>query len=197
MGRNKRIIFVNPPLSIEDRYGVKHQSGGQTPPLGLLCLATMAREKGFDASILDAAALKLGYRETVGAILERAPGCVGITAVTISIAHAAELAARLKKADPGLVVMIGGPHLTALPAETMERYPQFDLGVVGEADHTIVELLEALESGRDFSQVKGLILRTPAGTVRTAPRERVGKMDELPMPAWELLPDLTRYYCPP
>ncbi len=197
MGRRKKIIFVNPPLSIEDRYGVKHQSGGQTPPLGLLCLATMAREKGFDASILDAAALQLGYRETVGAILEQAPGCVGITAVTISIAHAAELAARLKKADPGLVVMIGGPHLTALPGETMERYPQFDLGVVGEADHTIVELLEALESGRDLSQVKGLILRTPAGTAGTAPRERVGKMDELPMPAWELLPDLTRYYCPP
>ncbi|MDQ7772369.1 MAG: radical SAM protein [Elusimicrobiales bacterium] len=197
MGRSKKIIFVNPPLSIEDRYGVKSQSGGQTPPLGLLCLATMTRARGFDTSILDAAALGLGYPETVASILERSPGYVGITAVTISIGHAAELAARLKKADPDLVVMIGGPHLTALPSETMERYPQFDLGVIGEADHTIVELLEALDSGRDLSGVKGLILRTPAGTARTAPRERVGKMDELPMPAWELLPDLTRYYCPP
>ncbi|KAF0127100.1 MAG: Cobalamin B12-binding:Radical SAM [Elusimicrobia bacterium] len=193
----KKIIFVNPPLSIEDRYGVKSQSGGQTPPLGLLCLASMTRERGFDTSILDAAALRLGYGESVRAILERSPGYVGITAVTISIAHAAELAARLKKADPGLVVMIGGPHLTALPSETMEKYPQFDLGVIGEADYTIIEVLEALEAGRDLSGINGLILRTPAGAAITGPRERIGEMDALPLPAWDLLPDLTRHYCPP
>ncbi|MEI7481109.1 MAG: radical SAM protein [Elusimicrobiota bacterium] len=193
----RKIVFVNPPLSIQDRYGVKSQSGGQTPPLGLLCLATMTRAHGFETTILDAAALKLGYAECVSFILDNDFHYVGITAVTISIAHAAELAARLKKADPGITIIIGGPHLTALPSETMAMFPQFDIGVIGEADYAIVELLSALEDKKDLVTVGGLILRGESGLMKTQSRPRIDDLDSLPMPAWDLLPDLARHYCPP
>lgn len=197
MKHTKKIVFVNPPLSIQDRYGVKSQSGGQTPPLGLLCLATMTRAHGFETAILDAAALKLDYAESVRFITDNSFRYVGLTAVTVSIAHAAELAARLKKADPGITIIIGGPHLTALPSETMEMFPQFDIGVIGEADYSIVELLSALEDKKEPSSVGGLILRGNTGPAKTRPRPRIEDLDSLPMPAWDLLPDLARYYCPP
>jgi radical SAM superfamily enzyme YgiQ (UPF0313 family) len=157
----------------------------------------MTRARGFDTAILDAAALKFGYPESVKFILDSGASYVGITAVTISIDHAADLAALLKKADPGLTVIIGGPHLTALPDETMAMYPQFDIGVIGEADYAIVELLEALEEKKELAAIGGLILRGKDGPVRTPPRPRIKELDNLPMPAWDLLPDLARYYCPP
>lgn len=193
----KKIVFVNPPLSNEDRYGIKSQSGGQTPPLGLLNLATMTRKHGFESVILDAAAMKFGYPECVRFILDSHCSYVGITAVTISISHAAKLADLLKKADPALTIMIGGPHFTALPAETMSMFPQFDIGVVGEADYTIVELLSALEDKKDLTAVKGLVLRGGDGLIRTGIAPRIEDMDSLPMPEWDLLPDLAKYYCPP
>ena len=193
----KKIIFVNPPLSIEDRYGIKSQSGGQTPPLGLLNLATMARAHGFEAAILDAVALKFDYPQCVQFIIDSHCGYVGITAVTISITHAAKLAAMLKKAAPALTIIIGGPHFTAMPSETMSMFPQFDIGVIGEADHTIVELLSALEEKKDLTAVKGLVLRGDTGLVKTGIAPRITDLDSLPMPEWDLLPDLARYYCPP
>ncbi|MBI4801350.1 MAG: radical SAM protein [Elusimicrobia bacterium] len=165
--------------------------------LGLLNLATMTRKHGFETTILDAAAMEWGYPESLRFIIDNHFQYVGITAVTISISHAAKLAALLKEADPGLTILIGGPHLTALPSETMALFPHFDIGVIGEADYAIVELLSALEEKRDPASVGGLILRTADGLKRTRPRPRIENMDALPMPEWNLLPDLARYYCPP
>lgn len=191
-----KVIFVMPPLSIEDRYGVRFQSGGQTPPLGLANLAAMTRKHGCQTAIIDAAALGLDYEQVVREIVKGGFQYVGITAVTISVAHAARLAGMLKRADRGITTIIGGPHLTAVPEETMTLYRDFDIGVIGEADYTIVELLQALERGQDLSGVAGLILRGPGGLVRTASRPRIHNLDELPKPAWDLLPDLATCYCP-
>lgn len=191
------IVFVNPPLSIEDRYGVKFQSGGQTPPLGLTNLAAMTRQHGFPTAILDAAALGLDYGAAVRTIIEGGFRYVGITAVTISVGHAARLAHALKEADPRIVTLLGGPHVSAVPEETMTRYPAFDIGVIGEADYSIVELLQALETQRDLGQVRGIVFRHEGRLVLTPPAPPIMNLDELPKPAWDLLPDMARYYCPP
>ena len=42
-----KIILVQPPLSLEERYGIKHKSGGETIPLGLLYLASSVRADGY------------------------------------------------------------------------------------------------------------------------------------------------------
>jgi radical SAM superfamily enzyme YgiQ (UPF0313 family) len=191
------IVFINPPLSIEERYGVKSQSGGQTPPLGLANLAAITRQHGFRTSILDAAALRLTYEEIVKRVVDGGYQYAGFTAVTISIDHAAHLAALLKQANPSIRAIIGGPHFTALPEKTFALYNAFDIGVIGEADITIIELLQNLDTDGDLETVAGLMVRTPSGAVRTAPRERVRDLDALPKPAWDLLPDLAKHYCPP
>lgn len=192
-----KVVFVNPPLSVKDRYGVKSQGGGWTPPLGLTNLAAMTRKHGYETVIIDAAAMSMGYEETAKEILDNGFGYVGITAVTISISHAACLANMLKIADKGITTIIGGPHLSAIPLETMSMYPEFDIGVIGEADYTIIDLLHALEEGSNLSQVKGLIIRINDGLSITPSRPKVKNLDELPMPAWDLLPELAKYYCPP
>ena len=193
----KKIVFINPPLSTKDRYGVKSQSGGQTPPLGLANLAAMTRKHGFETAIIDASALKLGYAEIVKTVVDNEFKYVGITAVTITIERAAYLAGLLKKSDKEIVTIIGGPHLTSVPTETMSRYPQFDIGVIGEADYTIIDLLRGLEERKDLTRVSGLIIRKNGLLFTTSPPKRIDNMDDLPKPAWDLLPNLATYYCPP
>ena len=191
------IVFVNPPLSTEDRYGVKSQGGGRTPPLGLTNLAAMTRKHGFVTSIIDAEALSITHEDTVSAVLDTGCRYVGLTAVTISIGHAADIAARVKAADTEITTIIGGPHLTALPHETMSRFPAFDVGVIGEGDYTIIDLLRALEQGEDLSRISGLIIRRDGATFVTSPRARIENLDKLPFPAWDILPDLATHYWPP
>ncbi len=191
------IIFVNPPLTTHDRYGVKFQSGGETPPLGIVSLAAVTRDMGLKTEILDSAALKLTIEETAQQIIEKNPDYVGFTAVTVSIRKAAKVAELVRKANPNVTMLIGGSHFTALPEETLKRYPIFDIGCVGESERTIAELVNKLENKADLKTVKGLLLKENGGFEFTEARERIKDLDELPFPAWDLLPDLGKYYCPP
>src|SRR3990172_10181768 len=125
-----KIVLVNPPLTLEERYGNLAKAGSSLPPLGLTILAAVLIEKGYDVSILDAAVLGLSYEAAVDQILRAKPKYVGTTAVTISIFNAAKLNKMLKERDNDIQTIAGGPHITALPVDTLERFPQFDFCVV-------------------------------------------------------------------
>ena len=184
------IVFVNPPLSIQDRYGLRGQGGAETPPLGLACLAAMTKKCGYDTAIIDAAATNMSYEQITREILERGCKYVGITAATISVRNAGRVAELIKAANKSITTIIGGPHLSALPEETMSRYLSFDIGVIGEGDYTIIDLLEHLETGKDLSSVKGLIYRNGGSFVTTDGRLVVHNLDELPFPACMIPPNL-------
>jgi len=190
------IIFINPPLTLEERYGKLSAGGSLLAPLGLATLAAITRDKGYKTEIIDAAALNFSHEDTVNAILRREPKYVGITATTIAIHNAAKLAQELKAKNKGIFTIIGGPHVSSIPEDTLNRFPQFDIGVIGEGDITIIETLNVLGKKKDLKTVKGLIIREGAGVKVTFPRELFINLDSLPFPAWDLLPNLTRYYRP-
>lgn len=190
------IVFVNPTITLEERYGKLSASGSIAPPLGLCHLASVCGREGYGVAIVDGNALGLSHDQVVQEVFRKDPNVVGITASTVSIQSAARLAEMIKRKDPRKHVVIGGPHITAVPADTMERYPGFDLGVIGEGEHTITELLHALGSGGDVSGISGIVYRTDTGIVQNPRRKPITNLDELPMPAWDLLPALEHFYKP-
>ncbi len=192
-----KVVLVNPPLTTEERYGVHFQSGGRTPPLGLACLAAVLQDHQIDVRIVDGA-ISNSYATTLADILSGDPDVVGVTASTVSIHNAAEVARLVKDADESIVTLIGGPHITATPVATMKQFQSFDIGVLGEAEETIVDLIDCLRNSWSTWSVSGLILRSDdSGAVRTKQRAPIANLDVLPFPAWELLPDLAKHYCPP
>ena len=196
MGRELKVVLVNPPLTTEERYGVHFQSGGKTPPLGLACLAAVLQDHQVDVRIVDGA-ISNDYIATVADILSNSPDVVGVTASTVSIHNAAEVARLVKDADESVVTLIGGPHITAVPVATMRQFPQFDIGVIGEAEETLVELLENLGNETRLVSVAGIIYWHNGFDLLTKLRDPIGNLDALPFPAWELLPALAEHYCPP
>ena len=85
--------------------------------------------------------------------------------------------------------------MTAVPVATLERFPSFDYGVVGEGEVTLLELLERIAAGAPPADVRGVAWRDPAGQVRrNAARPLLADLDELPMPAWDLLPGFPHGY---
>jgi len=195
-GRMPDIIFTRTLLTQEEMYGDLAGVGSSEPSLGLCYLAAATRENGFKTQIIDALALKMGCEELTKEILNRAPKYVGISSVTISIYDAGRVAKLIKEKNKDIKIIIGGAHITALPIETMERFPEFDIGVLGEGEVTIVELLKALEAGKRLDDVKGIIFRDNGQFKVTPGRDFIKDLDTLPMPAWDLLPDLSRYSPP-
>lgn len=190
-----RILLINPPFQRRVRRIAQTSVG---PPLGLAYLAASARAAGHEVEILDANALGWTEDEVAMRAAARFPDLVGVTATTPTIDTAGAIAAQLKALNPGIPVVVGGPHATALPGRTLEEYPAMDLVATGEAEGSLVALLDALASGVEAHDVDvaGFVVRRSDGSISEPKPARVEQdLDRLAPPARDLLP-MDRYRCP-
>lgn len=188
------LILVDPPAQISARFGKLAKAGSFLPSLGLLYMAAVARDEGFSVQVIDANLAGYSLSELVRAILKERPRWVGLSATTLTIDAAGKIAAGIKKKAPETLTVVGGAHITAVPQVTLKRYPGVDIGIIGEAEETLKELLLALDNKKDIKRVKGLMIRDDRKLVFTGPRKFIQNLDDLPIPAWDLLPGFPEKY---
>lgn len=191
-----KIVLVNPPV-VESEPEWLEQLGSKLPFLGICSLAAYTRQHGFETVLVDAYNLGMDTSTAVERVLEFKPTHVGITAMTFTIALAGEFARQLKRKAPHVITIIGGNHVTALPETTLQEYPDFDIGVLGEGEETLVEILKLPSEKVYLGQVKGIIFWDAAKHLkRTGGRPQIKELDSLPFPAWDMLPGFPWFYKP-
>jgi len=116
------------------------------------------------------------------------PVLVGITAFTDEISSAGKVAKLIKRWLPKTVVVVGGPHASAIPVETLQEFEDFDIAVVGEGEETIVELVNVIrrKNSQSFKDIKGIAIRVNSDIKLNLPRGSVDDINTLPFPAWDL-----------
>lgn len=197
LSHKPRITIITPPISLEERYGRLSGAGNTLPSLGILYLASCLRKGGYPVAVIDACSQGLPLEKTVEYVAASNPKYVCISATTLTIHSAFQVAEMIKAIDPKITTVIGGPHLTAVPEETMELFPSFDIGVIGEGEETIIELIKALQENAEPPDVPGIIYRHNTHLIRTQPRPFIKNLDDIPFPAWDLLDDFPKGYRPP
>jgi radical SAM superfamily enzyme YgiQ (UPF0313 family) len=170
------IVLINP--SQLTRY--------PQPPLGLALLAAILEREKYPVKIIDANALGLQPAAVAGMV--SGADVVGITAMTPTIGAALSIARHVKQYKPGIKVVMGGPHVTLLPEETLVSSPDVDVICRGESDATILELLPALENRLRLDNIAGISFRRDGQAVHTPDRAAIIEMDFLPYPAYHFLP---------
>jgi anaerobic magnesium-protoporphyrin IX monomethyl ester cyclase len=157
------------------------------PPLGLASVGGALRAAGHDVRIIDAA-VEPRWESRLGEALSGwRPRAVGISASTAVLEHALDLAARTKRADPGTTAIIGGVHATLFPGEVLREHA-IDIAVHGEGEHTAVELLAAVARSEPLGSIAGIAFRDGTGLRVNARRPLIPNLDDLPPPAYDLLP---------
>ena len=190
------LLLINPPITLEERYGTFASVGSQAPPLGLCYVAATVRNAGYSVQILDAPALNLELPQTIDSIAKINANLIGITASTVSITRAAELSKAIKNHSITAPIMVGGPHVSSIPEETLEEFNDFDIGVISEGEYTVPEIIACQKNGGNISEIPGIVFREGAKIILSPPRSRIENLDALPMPAWDLIPWLPQYYKP-
>ncbi|MCG7848723.1 MAG: cobalamin-dependent protein, partial [ANME-2 cluster archaeon] len=61
--------------------------------------------------------------------------------------------------NPEPTIILGGPHATILPEDTLTKVPEIDIIVRGEGEITIVELFDALENNKELQHINGITYR--------------------------------------
>jgi radical SAM superfamily enzyme YgiQ (UPF0313 family) len=177
-------------------YGEYAPWGSVAPPTGLCYIAAVLRKEGYEVSVVDGCAERLGVEEIVKRVVAEAPDVVGVTCKSLFMPNVTKLCPLLKEALPMVPIVAGGNHVTALPEETLREIPSIDAIVLGEGEQTFSILTAALLNGLALEGIEGLCIRrngTPCVTGRPA---RIERLDELPYPAFDLLPDLATHYWP-
>ncbi len=184
------VILINPSTKLSQW---ELRLGSNLPQIGLASLAGYIRQQGISVEILDACNLNMGVDSILDYVKKHPPAYIGITATTIMISSAAQLAREIKRQFPHIITIVGGPHVSALPEETIERFPSFDVGVYREGEKTLFEIID---KGKIDNNIKGIVFRNDGVVTKTAPREYIKDLDELPFPAYDLLPDFPGFYRP-
>jgi len=186
-----KITLIQPALSSSDRYG-KHlgKVGPTCEPLGLAYLAAAIRERREDdeIEIIDAVALKYKSEDLKNHLLRTKPDVVGLGVLTPMYLVAKETIDMIHETLPDCTIVFGGPHPSIFPEITLEENPNVDYIVIGEGEWTFVELLDSLENKCDVRDVKGIAYRKNGKIVMNEARPFVKDIDELPIPARDLLP---------
>jgi anaerobic magnesium-protoporphyrin IX monomethyl ester cyclase len=134
-----RVMIVNPRfrLPIDTRT---------TPHLGLAYLAAVSEERGDEVFLFDADVEDESITE---AVQRFQPGIVGITANTPQVKSAWRTSQAIKSVKD-IPVVLGGPHVSVLPAESAMR-PEVDVVVRGEGEAVWVKLCEIQQSNPNFT----------------------------------------------
>lgn len=151
-------------------------------PLGILSVAASLRAAGFGVEFCDLT-LAAGV-EAIDAPLSRADA-VGMSCSTALFGRTLKVCGRIRELRPELPVVLGGPHATACPEESLRR--GFDALVIGEGEATAVELFSCLAEGGDPARIPGVAVWREGKVLTGPPRPFIRDLDALPFPARDLV----------
>lgn len=155
------------------------------PPLGMVYLAALLRDKGYDANFIDANILNLSKEEIIEKLNEFKPDYVLYNTITDNLQDTISWIREIKK-EYSKPVIIGGPHMEIYPKETL-THECIDYGVVGDGWETLPELLDTLEHKGDLTEVKGIVFRKEGEIILTEERPKTVSLEDVPFPARDLL----------
>jgi anaerobic magnesium-protoporphyrin IX monomethyl ester cyclase len=219
--RAKRILLINPPYHrlYKDSYSENFY------PLGIGYLAGLIKSKtdwevivynadfypnsdlffsfryetgpGFKNYIHGLSDLSISvWKEVQQNLADYRPSIVGIYCCSASFVSASIVAKLAKSFNEQTVVILGGPHPSAVGKEVLQEQ-NIDIAVIGEAELTILGLLKTISNREPLDKVKGIAYRLGSEIVETSQGECITSLDALVFPhkyAPELLKDYDKYH---
>ncbi len=130
------VLFIYPPVSFSERNPLS----GFSPPLGVLYLATILKNRGHEVHVIDVEAERLSLRELTRRVKSIHPDVVGLTCLTYTLESCKIIIREIRDEVPYIVV--GGPHLAVAPTSIGA-----DAYVIGEAEMVIEKIVEERPTG--------------------------------------------------
>jgi radical SAM superfamily enzyme YgiQ (UPF0313 family) len=112
--------------------------------LALRCLRNAAREAGFANTWLAEYTIQTPAWKVAAELLARRPAVLGVSIYIWNRRQSLELIELLKKQDPALLIVVGGPEVSF---ETAPPSPYVDVVIAGEGERKWVECLRLWAAG--------------------------------------------------
>ena len=195
-----KIVLIRPPCLVS--VGAI-SAGLLSPPIALAYLAASVRNNGHEVSVIDAIGLDPEKKTYLGNklfsigisssdILNLIPKDVDLIGISGMFSYEwtllRSLVNMIGKKFRDKYFIAGGEHFTSVPEICLEQCRDLDAIALGEGEETIVEIANAIDSNSSWLNIAGLVVRDNDKFVKTEKRKRIIKLNEIPKPAWDLVP---------
>ncbi|MBN2248514.1 MAG: B12-binding domain-containing radical SAM protein [Coriobacteriia bacterium] len=177
-----RVLLIEAPVAIVTPHA------RLSPPLGLAYVAQHLLDDGHVVRILDLNVTGFNALRVQASLSRFRPDVVGISSHTETYPNAREIARIVKSYGSEIPVMLGGPHVSLRPHESLGE-SAIDYVVIGEGERTAVELVYALSQGaspESIREIAGLGHRVNDVPTLNSPRDPLSVL-EIGRPARHLL----------
>ncbi|OQM44196.1 B12-binding domain-containing radical SAM protein [Anoxybacillus sp. UARK-01] len=114
-------------------------------------------------------------------LYRKKPDIIGFSCYIWNIEETIKVVKMLKKIDPTITIVVGGPEVSYDVREWLETVPEFDFIVIGEGEETFKQFLAQMNGERNFNQVHGLAFRQEGRIVINPQRNKI-RLAEMPSP---------------
>ena len=160
-----------------------HHSHLIQPPLALGYLAAYLRREGHQVKAIDGVNEGLSNDQIVDRCAQA--DLVGFSILSDYYPQCVDAIKKLKAR--GIKVVVGGPHVTVIPIQTLEETGA-DFAVTSEGEPSVAALAANLEMGGDGQGVPGVVtLENPTPEVQPLIKD----LGDLPFPDWDDMPPAT------
>ena len=142
-----RTLLINPPYPFLEFPII---------PMGLLYLAAILEKNDYEVDVLDLLVSRYTKDKIKRKLEQYQPDIVGVTAVTMNYPTASDILKYCKSVNPDIITIIGGPHVTFAPAETLDEAPWIDIVVMGEGELTMLDIV----GGGKLEEIQGIAFRS-------------------------------------
>ncbi len=193
-----KLILVEPPKNFWFVMGEY-----LPPPFNLLLLAAIVEKElpDIEVKVIDCQAEELDWLALEQRIKQEKADLIGSGShATCNVYKTVRTLDLAKQIDPDVITIAGGSHFTMLDEETLNQYPNIDIIVRYEAEKALVVLLKHLQTqgrSRDgLKNIQGISFKHDGKFYRTPdyPPLTSEELDNLPYPAYHLVPDMTLYH---
>lgn len=154
--------------------------------LALGCLASAVKAakatQNEEVILLDKEALVHNLKTLKKDILRETPDILGISVYIWNHQRVMELCAMVKKENPSIVIVLGGPQVTYNSEEILKENPSVDIIVRGEGEITFCELIETLKKKSSLRSILGITFRHNKKIIQNPDRPPLSNLDEVPSP---------------
>jgi len=141
------------------------------PVFGPLLMGSILKKHGYEVKLFEERLWPMDWDYILSS------DAVGFYVMTCTVRRIIEHCRRIRAHNPHIPVIVGGTHPSELPEDTL-RFA--DYVVRKEGDETTLDLLDALQSGRDLNTVMGLSYKRDGRIVHTPDRPFVKDIDVIP-----------------
>jgi anaerobic magnesium-protoporphyrin IX monomethyl ester cyclase len=198
-----KTLLLNAPWSASGLYGVRAGSrwphledcatGEYMPfPFFMAYAAAILERAEKRVAVIDACAEKLNDDECLSRIGRIDPKLIVLETATPTIDIDLIFASKIRATFPDILIAFSGPHAPMLETNFLETFSQVDFVFRGEYEFIVLDVVMALEAGREVRGIPGVIHRDLAGRVLDEGSRPLLDLGELPWPARHLF-DMNLY----